>query len=152
MTMPLYLPDPSLATDCPDGWMAFNTSCYLFAHDNMHYVEAEKYCEHLHSHPVRIDSQEESIFLTSFLADIKDPYHWIGLNDDVIEGLWKWHDTDKVPTFTNWYPGQPDGHRNANCAIIHASLHYKWSDQGCQESYKPLCEKVGLGHEVEVVG
>ncbi|WAR16211.1 CLC3A-like protein [Mya arenaria] len=96
------LPDTSLATDCPDGWMAYNASCYLFAHDN--------------------------------------PYHWIGLTDDVIEGQWKWHDTDQVATFTNWWTGQPDGLRNANCVIIHAALQYKWTDQGCQESFKPLCE------------
>ncbi|XP_052761681.1 C-type lectin domain family 10 member A-like [Mya arenaria] len=140
----VMLPDLSLATDCPDGWMAYNASCYLFAHDSMHYVEAEKFCEHLYSHLVRIDTQEENIFLSSFLANIKDPYHWIGLTDDVIEGLWKWHDTDQVATFTNWYPGQPDGHRNANCASIRAALKFKWTDQGCQESYKPLCEKASV--------
>ncbi|WAR16212.1 hypothetical protein MAR_030806 [Mya arenaria] len=92
----VMLPDLSLATDCPDGWMAYNASCYLFAHDSMHYVEAE------------------------------------------------WHDTDQVATFTNWYPGQPDGHRNANCASIRAALKFKWTDQGCQESYKPLCEKASV--------
>ena len=24
-----------------DGWVAFNGSCYLFGHDNVHFIEAE---------------------------------------------------------------------------------------------------------------
>jgi len=30
----------SLATDCPDGWLAFDGSCYWFSRDAMNFVGA----------------------------------------------------------------------------------------------------------------
>ncbi|XP_053383022.1 snaclec clone 2100755-like [Mercenaria mercenaria] len=50
----------TLATDCPDGWLAFKGSCYLFGKDNVHFTEAEEYCRHHHeSRLVHVETPEE---------------------------------------------------------------------------------------------
>ncbi|XP_060558855.1 C-type lectin domain family 10 member A-like [Ruditapes philippinarum] len=138
-------------TPCEDNWVVFQGSCYLVGHDNLHFIEAERFCEHHNAYLVHVDDAVENTFLKSYLGDLKDGKHWIGLTDGVTEGIWKWSDTDTVATYSNWSPGEPNGGKSANCAVIRSDFHYNWTDDPCSSLYKAVCEKRPVT-DTEIVG
>ncbi|XP_060584435.1 asialoglycoprotein receptor 2-like [Ruditapes philippinarum] len=138
-------------TPCEDNWLAFQGSCYLIGHDNLHFIEAQRFCEHHGAYVVHINDAIENIFLKSFLGDLKDDIHWIGLTDEVTDGIWKWSDTDTVATYFNWLPGQPNNGKSGNCVAMRAEYHYEWTDDACSASFKALCEK-RPAREPEIIG
>ncbi len=82
----------------------------------------------------------EAIYFYFHVANI----HWIGLEDGVIENVWKWSGTDNVATFTSWYTpnNEPNQGSGANCAVMYDHYAYNWADEPCTNRlYRPLCEK-----------
>jgi hypothetical protein len=67
----------------------------------------------------------------------------MGLTDMTHEGIWRWYDTKRHATFSDWGPGEPNsyGNRNEDCVHFYKSVDYKWNDSGCHNKYTPLCEK-----------
>ncbi|KAL4227476.1 hypothetical protein ACF0H5_012920 [Mactra antiquata] len=126
---------------CLDGWMYYQNSCYLFGHHDLDFIEAEKFCDHYHAKLVEIETARENTFLKSFLGDLKDQNHWIGLVDEVVENEWRWHSDDSITNFTDWYPNKPSGGKASNCVVVEQRLGYQWLDVPCTSSYRPLCEK-----------
>ncbi|XP_045160092.2 perlucin-like protein [Mercenaria mercenaria] len=133
----------SADTLCPDSWTAFRGSCYLFAHENLTFMDAERSCVHYGAHLVHVDDATENTFLKSYLSNLKDPIHWIGLTDEVTEGIWVWYDNNEVATFTNWHniTSEPNGGKAQNCVYIAEGHGYEWIDAPCGWKRKPLCEK-----------
>ncbi|XP_053383033.1 C-type lectin mannose-binding isoform-like [Mercenaria mercenaria] len=136
---------------CLDGWTSFNGSCYFFGHHDLDFQEAERFCAHYKAHLTSIETQNENTFIKSHLQNYKDPRHWIGLTDEIVENAWVWYENDKPATFTDWGSRQPDQGRTANCVAIWASYKYQWVDEPCTHLFKPLCE-MKANVEVEVVG
>ncbi|XP_052807184.1 C-type lectin domain family 2 member D-like [Mya arenaria] len=55
---------------CPDSWIAFHESCYLFAqHENTSFTEAEHFCEAHGANLVTIDDVHENNFVFSVVYD-----------------------------------------------------------------------------------
>ncbi|WAR16252.1 LECH-like protein [Mya arenaria] len=97
------------------------------------------------------------IILLERIGDSNETAWWIGLTDENVEGLWKWHDTDTLATFTDWYPGEPStnggGSNNEDCASIYVRESFHWNDVDCQlYKYYPICELGGTESSPEVVG
>ena len=49
----------------------------------------------------------------------------------------------KTPSFTRWYPGQPDDHGNReNCGhmLVNGVYKAKWNDVYCDSKYSYICE------------
>lgn len=68
--------------------------------------------------------------------------YWMGLSDDLTEGVWRWLTNGSTPTFTDWQPGQPNNYHNKqDCAHFYYSFDYKWEDTECTANNLPLCEK-----------
>ncbi|XP_060589926.1 C-type lectin domain family 10 member A-like [Ruditapes philippinarum] len=139
-----------VASECPNGWTYYESSCYFFGHSDVDFLDAERFCSHYGAHLVSIETANEGTFVKSYLADLKDPYHWIGLTDEIIEGQWKWQANDSTSNYTDWYPGQPDGHKGSNCAGIFANHRYQWLDVACTSKYRPLCEIPSNGETIIV--
>ncbi|XP_052761747.1 perlucin-like protein [Mya arenaria] len=139
---------------CPDTWIAFHQSCYLFAqHENTNFTEAEQFCAAHGANLVNIDDVHENNFVFSVVQDQLVVLWWIGLTDSIIEGEWKWIPRDNSPSFTNWAGGQPENHssRDQDCAVVHSSYHYTWHDDSCTAINHPICEKP-TGSETILVG
>ncbi|KAL4224115.1 C-type lectin domain 4 member E [Mactra antiquata] len=128
--------------ECPDTWTHFHESCYLFGHQHLNFVEAAHYCAQHNSHLVYPDTAAENAFLKDHITYMTEPFWWIGLTDDGIEGVWVWYGTNESPTFTDWTHGQPDDHHgNEDCASYRKDYGWLWNDIPCDASkYPPICE------------
>ena len=54
---------------------------------------------------------------------------WIGLTDEVSEGQWRWID-GSLPSFTDWYPGEPSGGIENYALWYSARESRRWNDAG----------------------
>ena len=71
---------------------------------------------------------------------------WIGCNDLAKEGRFVWSYHNKLVTFSNWAPGEPnndDG--NEHCCMVGwvDSWHLpgQWNDSPCSLCYRFICKK-----------
>ncbi|XP_052237663.1 snaclec aspercetin subunit alpha-like [Dreissena polymorpha] len=60
----------SEGTDCPDGWLAFEGSCYLFADIHAHFTEAAHYCQQHGGSLIHVDSDTENDFIRNYLRGL----------------------------------------------------------------------------------
>ncbi|XP_053386383.1 perlucin-like protein [Mercenaria mercenaria] len=133
--------------------MAYHNSCYLFARNHASsFTEAEHYCQQHGGHLITIETKNENLFIKDFLRGLKGEYHWLGLTDEMVEGVWKWYTSNRDVTYTDWYPGEPNSHRGTeeDCVVFSYTEDYRWLDVPCTRSYEPICEIVS--DEVDVVG
>ncbi|KAH3813888.1 hypothetical protein DPMN_142358 [Dreissena polymorpha] len=144
----------SYYTTCKDGWVPFSGSCYLFRAQGMSFTEAEHFCrQHENSHLVHVDDALENSFLKDRMRAYKDAFWWVGLTDDDIEGVWKWYDTDEMPTFTDFMPGDGGDHNKEDCATFGPGpADYSWVDASCSGPISVLCEARGHECEETIVG
>ncbi|XP_052249792.1 perlucin-like protein [Dreissena polymorpha] len=131
------------STDCPDGWLAFEGSCYLFGHTPAHFTEAQHFCAQHGGSLIHVDLAMENDFIRTYIRDLhqSDSHHWwLGLTDVLVEGHFKWVDTNTPATFLGWAPGE-EFTLNEDCAAFYNSLDFKWADVGCElNDIIPLCE------------
>ena len=66
---------------------------------------------------------------------------WVGLNDRRVENTWVWQ-SGLNSTYVNWGTGEPDGGVGENCVAMNAGTSWLWSDTGCDEYHKVVCEKM----------
>ncbi|XP_052805949.1 perlucin-like protein [Mya arenaria] len=125
---------PHVLTSCPNGWIAYEGSCYLFNNkDKMSFVAAEEFCKQNGGHVVHIDGEAEN----NFIKDQARQYPktslklwWIGIKD-MTDGEWRYTSDDSLVTFFDWDPSQPNKGSNAECAVLWADKDYKWGDHPC---------------------
>ncbi|XP_059199127.1 CD209 antigen-like protein C [Centropristis striata] len=125
---------------CPAGWTMFSFACYLLSDGADSWDKGRDDCMNRGADLVIIDSVKEQKFLVEFTKE----HTWIGLNDKVKEGTWKWIDGTPL-TLSNWKKDQPDnggGHASLgeeDCA--HIIPETGWNDQPCGVSLWWICEK-----------
>ncbi|XP_052761757.1 perlucin-like protein [Mya arenaria] len=135
----------TISCNCPETWVTFGGSCYLFAFgQDSDFTEARHYCQlHHDAYLVEVNDAHENNFIVYLLNNFKDHLWWIGLSDETIEGEWKWVNSDARPEFTYWAAGQPDSYHGSNedCALFHVHANYTWHDVGCDIKCGIICEK-----------
>ncbi|XP_052805639.1 perlucin-like protein [Mya arenaria] len=125
---------PQLLTGCPNGWIAYEGSCYLFNNkDMMSFVMAEAFCSQKGGHVVHVDDEEEN----NFIKDAARMYPsnslklwWIGMQD-MVDGVWRYTSDNSLVTFFDWDSTQPNGGSSADCAVLYADRNYSWADHVC---------------------
>ena len=141
---PEFVGSQQCSCGCPDGWVTYQSSCYLFSNmTGVHYVEAEHYCLHHHgTHLVAVDTLDENTFLRDYVSRLKGVQYWIGITDEMVESQWKVESTGKRVTYTDWIPGQPDNTLGKeDCAAFEPRYDYHWNDWPCTSNFRPLCGK-----------
>ncbi|XP_068558955.1 asialoglycoprotein receptor-like 1 isoform X1 [Cebidichthys violaceus] len=131
---------------CREGWVSFQTSCYLLSTTTMTWSKAEEQCRKHRGHLVVLNNVAELDYISG-VVNIKYSY-WIGLVEREHEGHWSWVDGtnfNSTPTF--WDNGQPDNwdyrENGEDCGQIHASERRKrkmWNDADCNLLYYYICE------------
>ena len=148
-TLPTYLPteSPTLIQPCPDDYI-FNRNfnkCYKGYSERLSWSSAQSVCHDYGGQLVTIHSNEENNFVYSIAS--KSTSSWIGLSDFSHESTWKWNQisSDGVSletdlTYSNFYPGEPNGGVNENCATIVEWSPY-WNDLDCASGWPMfICE------------
>ncbi|XP_052083568.1 perlucin-like [Mytilus californianus] len=142
--------------ECPLGWHHYDNSCYLFSTDRYNWLDAESSCRAHDARLAEVVSKNQSDYLMNMAITVgKDESYWLGGRDDVIEGTWIWASTDKVFTYTDWYPGQPNNYNNnEDCLHMYASFNMKWNDFSCAGLNGFVCEKryPRTTNEPEIIG
>ncbi|XP_043736740.1 C-type lectin domain family 7 member A-like [Cervus elaphus] len=86
-------------------WSCYGKDCYYFSKEEKTWMESKQSCQDLGSSLIKIDDQEEQVFIQS-----KIKYsHWIGLEKRGVHHPWKWLDgtnTSKNLDFQNSNDGR----------------------------------------------
>ena len=146
-----------LTEACRDGWVSFNTSCYLFIDDHLEtWPTASQHCAAHRSHLATIETRAEDTFIRNHCQKLfkrgltpSDTF-WVGGTDDVVEGAWLWYDTDTPITFFSWSPGQPQNGSTEDCLCLFGQHGFLWDDALCADKYHFICEQAE--DEIEIVG
>jgi hypothetical protein len=104
------------ATVNPPLWNfgTYNGHTYLVTSTSMTWAQAQTYAQSLGGNLVTINDapEQEWVHRTFGAQDL-----WIGLNDTVTEGTWRWASGEAV-TYTNWSSGYPQFGTSENAAYF----------------------------------
>ena len=101
--------------------------------------EAEKRCLNVNSKLVDIKNDDENNFLVNMLNNASLPDAWIGLSDNLEEGVFRWRD-GTYANYTRWGPIEPNGNLIENCVYLY---NHWWLDSPCNVGVPFICEKEG---------
>nr|XP_060615924.1 C-type lectin domain family 2 member D-like [Anolis sagrei ordinatus] len=117
-----------LGDRCPSGWIEFQRKCYYFSEEEGNWASSSLYCSSHNSSLAVIDSQEEMNFLLRYKSP---PDHWIGLQRDNPEQLWRWVNGT---IFHEWTTVQGRG----RCAYMN---HEAIASSSCSREEHWICSK-----------
>ncbi|XP_053393990.1 C-type lectin-like [Mercenaria mercenaria] len=133
---------------CPDGWLHYRGSCYLFPNGNLTFTfnDAEYFCNQHGSHLVHIESESENTFLKYQMRERKDSSYWTGLTDPNSKRIWTWHNSETEASFTDWSRHSPNNYDgNQYCVFMELAYNFQWNDFACENKFRAVCEKDSTG-------
>jgi len=101
---------------CDQGWVLYNSFCYLASASVKSRSDAQKFCKASGAELVKITSRSENDFVLA-LAREKAPsvkQVWIGLKYESGAKDFYWSD-GSFPVYKNWAPGEPSGKAREPC-------------------------------------
>jgi hypothetical protein len=98
----------------------YNGHSYYRSTSSATWTTARTNCANMGGHLVTITSSGENSFVFNTW-----PSGWIGFNDEVVEGQWRWVTGEPV-TYTNWNSGEPNNAGNEDYAQFVGGG--KWND------------------------
>uniref|UniRef100_A0A8D3BZN6 C-type lectin domain-containing protein n=1 Tax=Scophthalmus maximus TaxID=52904 RepID=A0A8D3BZN6_SCOMX len=125
---------------CQQGWREYETKCYFFSTDVKSWMEANAFCLEHNSNLMSIQDIHERVRPTSKHTHKK--IYWMGLNDQVSEGVWEWSDGSPFIEYLFWMPNQPDNWQNEDCGHVVGSSYGQWNDENCNIKRKYICKHV----------
>ncbi|XP_049328035.1 C-type lectin domain family 4 member M-like [Astyanax mexicanus] len=127
---------------CKPQWKYFKSSIYYISTEKKSWSDSSTDCKNKQADLLIINSREEQEFIKANFGSIEA---WIGLTDEVKEGVWKWVDGSALTT-EFWAQGEPNNYENDDCAITSfqkaKSDILTWADYPCYHPVVAICEKV----------
>ncbi|XP_062589426.1 lectin BRA-2-like [Saccostrea cucullata] len=124
-------------TGCPDYWFPLENNCYLFSNATATFSEAQHVCARDSAYILEDLSPEEKSFTKSRVFT----FMWIGVTDNLKEGVYVYESTGSRVTNGDWVKGQPQGGRNENCAVALKDSNWQWHDYPCSHKFDYVCKK-----------
>ncbi|KAH3853820.1 perlucin-like [Dreissena polymorpha] len=137
---------------CPNGWLVYEDSCYLFADEiKVDWTSAIHFCEsHLHAHLATVETRDEDMFLKEFarklfkghLAGAHDVFasFWLGASDDEVESNWVWYTNHQRLNYTSFANVAESQSPDQDCLILWGDYNMEWADDFCGANSHPICE------------
>uniref|UniRef100_A0A1A7XA65 C-type lectin domain-containing protein n=2 Tax=Iconisemion striatum TaxID=60296 RepID=A0A1A7XA65_9TELE len=134
---------------CLDGWILFQSKCYLFTKHKYYYEwktwkNSQEFCQEMHGNLVVIQSRAEQEFINNHTTEYNDKNHgyWIGLSKNWMDS-WMWVDGSNL-TVTFWRMEQPS--YSPSCALSNprAPPSANWVKTGCDMKNRWICESKAL--------
>jgi len=104
---------------------------------------ARDYCLGIDADLVSIQSQLEQYAVQDFIdsSGVSIYHHWIGLNDQVSEGVYVWAN-GTATSYTHWGGNRPGGVDGDDCVVMrNRSEDFGWSDYLCSARFLTfICE------------
>ncbi|XP_045198969.1 perlucin-like protein [Mercenaria mercenaria] len=130
------------AASCLDGWISYRSHCYFVGYElRLPFSTAQIYCRINGAYLTRLDTYSEYFFLKKLLKRTRAYSAWTSLSDQRYEGIWLWHGTNELATFSDWAPGNPNNDKNEDCMGFYHRHGYMWNDFPCTVKLIPICER-----------
>jgi len=108
------------------------------------FFEAKVACDITEGFLVEINNERENNFTDGLIRDNKARAAWLGLDDFIVEGDFKFSGSKASPDYTNWMPNEPNDYQhNEDCAVMEAGAG-GWLDIGCEAKVPFICERSSL--------
>ncbi|KAM4717477.1 C-type mannose receptor 2 [Anableps anableps] len=137
LTLPFICKKPGTKSDgkqqdqeCKQGWKWHSPACYWVGEDLSTFDEARKSCEAQEATLVTITNRFEQAFANSLVFGRSGDLFWIGLNDQVTRGSFRWLSGDEV-SYTNWNRDQPANIHGSCVAMATGSATGLWEVKEC---------------------
>ncbi|XP_069350442.1 lithostathine-1-alpha-like [Eulemur rufifrons] len=134
---------PKARISCPEGTNAYCSHCYYFNEDRETWVDADLYCQNMHSgNLVSVLTQAQGAFVASLITESgTDDFNvWIGLHDTKKNHRWHWSSGSLV-SYKFWDIGAPSGVSPGYCASLTSSSEFKkWKDMPCVAKFSFVCK------------
>ncbi len=136
----------AVAIVCPDDYTVSGTKCLWYTPNTGNWANVRSQCEAKSGWLVSIKSSADQTSVENSRPITTDTY-WIGLNDLVVEGSYRWLDgsmpfkdgTTLSGAYTNWNSGEPNNSNNEDCITLRAEK--TWNDNNCDTFMaKGICE------------
>jgi len=98
----------------------YNGHSYYRSTGSAFWLTAKANCEAMGGHLVTVTTAAENTFIFNLW-----PSGWIGLTDEVTEGVWRWV-TGEAYSYTSWNPGEPNNAGNED--YVQFVGGGKWND------------------------
>ncbi|XP_033759265.1 C-type lectin domain family 17, member A-like [Pecten maximus] len=135
---------------CPEGWVLYDQSCYLFSLWRFaSWLAARDYCQSKDAYLAEIRSDPENEFVKTQLRKMVmkdvpmiDRSYYLGGTDEGHEGDWIWARTGESIIYNNFIPPEPNSYKSLpeNCLTMFAFLNYTWNDDLCDSPQYAICK------------
>uniref|UniRef100_A0A8C9AC84 Rerating family member 1 alpha n=1 Tax=Prolemur simus TaxID=1328070 RepID=A0A8C9AC84_PROSS len=134
---------PKARISCPEGTNAYGSYCYYFNEDRETWVDAELYCQNMHSGDlVSVLSQAQGAFVASLIRESgTDDFNvWIGLHDPKKNCCWH-QSSGSLVSYRSWDIRAPSSVSPGYCASLTSSSEFKkWKDMPCVAKFSFVCK------------
>ncbi|XP_070195439.1 asialoglycoprotein receptor 2-like isoform X2 [Littorina saxatilis] len=134
------------AHHCPNDWVAFEHSCYVFLDIKVPWTSAKAFCELLGAKMLEVESKAENDFIVAQMSRSGLSRVWMGINDLVREARWVYNSNGLPLKYSNWLSAKFDNSQayegGEDCGEIFSNGG--WNDLWCERYYQqttPVCEK-----------
>ncbi|GFR87091.1 macrophage mannose receptor 1 [Elysia marginata] len=132
---------------CEDGWIpsSHSQTCVMVFGQPAHWTVARKTCREHGGELVMILNKDTNRFLADQIMSLEDGV-WIGFNDRLTEGSFKWLDYVEDYEFTIWADHEPAIAEDKDCVFLHKTITgnettgYAWSVENCTKKLGFICE------------
>jgi len=125
--------------ECSGGFSKLGKNCYAYIEEPENWAEAQAVCESMGGQLAEISDYEENVVIKGMVTNLKADV-WIGGDDLVEEGTWRWASGAPVNGYTDWAPGEPDDKDGEDCMELMPKLGH-WNDEDCDKIQPFICEK-----------
>ncbi|XP_065681610.1 uncharacterized protein LOC100201799 isoform X1 [Hydra vulgaris] len=132
----------SYSNKCADGWLGYNSYCYLF-HTVTPNLQGKTWktalflCQSYGGNLLSIADQAENAFLIKNFKNNITKY-WIGLNALQNNRTFTWSD-NTTSLFSNWKPDEPNNFQDSNEECVETTIN-GWNDNNCNRFFGYICK------------